>query len=412
MSMRRLVGGCGAFALSCLLIAAASSSQAQGPAAHPGASSALPAASSGGSASAPRAGQFAAQAASSVTLRWQPVARSSDRLTARQLGLVINEADPYSVAVGEYYARRRGLAPAQVLRVRLPLQGRLGVSEFDGLKRAIDAHFGPETQALALAWVTPFAVECQSITGVLALGFDAQLCSRTCQRDARSPYFNATTARPFTAFGWRPSMLIAAPSIDQARALIDRGIASDASLGLRGGLPVHAHFMVTTDAARTVRAPAFPPPGLLRVKQTQIHVEQGDVPDALLASSTTPNTAGHTPVLLVSTGVARLPPLRADGWAPGALADHLTSFGGVFDQDTGQSSALIWIASGATASYGAVSEPCNHPEKFPNPQMLLMHYLQGTTALEAYWKSVAWPRQGVFIGEPLAAPFAPRRVLP
>ena len=26
-------------------------------------------------------------------------------------------------------------------------------------------------------------------------------------------------------------------------------------------------------------------------------------------------------------------------------------------------------------------------------------------ALEAYWRSVAWPAQGVFVGEPLAAPF-------
>jgi len=32
-------------------------------------------------------------------------------------------------------------------------------------------------------------------------------------------------------------------------------------------------------------------------------------------------------------------------------------------------------------------------------------YLDGETLLEAYWKSVAWPGQGVFIGEPLAAPF-------
>ena len=26
--------------------------------------------------------------------------------------------------------------------------------------------------------------------------------------------------------------------------------------------------------------------------------------------------------------------------------------------------------------------------------------------LEAYWRSVAWPAQGVFVGEPLEAPFA------
>jgi uncharacterized protein (TIGR03790 family) len=93
---------------------------------------------------------------------------------------------------------------------------------------------------------------------------------------------------------------------------------------------------------------------------------------------------------------------------PGALADHLTSFGGMLDGQGGQMSAQAWIASGATASYGTVSEPCAHPQKFPHPQVLLLHYLQGATAIEAYWKSVAWPQQGVFIGDPLAAPFSRR----
>jgi hypothetical protein len=37
----------------------------------------------------------------------------------------------------------------------------------------------------------------------------------------------------------------------------------------------------------------------------------------------------------------------------------------------------------------------------------MLHYASGATAIEAYWKSVAWPGEGVFIGEPLASPFAP-----
>jgi hypothetical protein len=40
--------------------------------------------------------------------------------------------------------------------------------------------------------------------------------------------------------------------------------------------------------------------------------------------------------------------------------------------------------------------------------VLLLNYAQGSSALEAYWRSVAWPQQGVFIGEPLAAPFSRR----
>jgi hypothetical protein len=69
-------------------------------------------------------------------------------------------------------------------------------------------------------------------------------------------------------------------------------------------------------------------------------------------------------------------------------------------------SSLDWIRAGATGSYGAVTEPCNFPSKFPVPGIVMAHYLMGETLIEAYWKSVQMPGQGLFIGEPLARPFA------
>jgi hypothetical protein len=39
-----------------------------------------------------------------------------------------------------------------------------------------------------------------------------------------------------------------------------------------------------------------------------------------------------------------------------------------------QMSSLRWLEAGATASYGTVSEPCNHWQKFPHPSVLLRHY--------------------------------------
>ena len=110
-------------------------------------------------------------------------------------------------------------------------------------------------------------------------------------------------------------------------------------------------------------------------------------------------------VFLYQTGLTRVRHPERVQWLPGALADHLTSHGGQLLATEGQMSALDWLESGATASYGTVSEPCNHLQKFPHPQVLLLHYVQGATAIEAYWRSVAWPAQGVFVGEPLAAPF-------
>lgn len=307
---------------------------------------------------------------------------------------MINTADPYSVEVGEYYVRRRNIAPEHVLRVELPVQSKLDEADLTRLKQSIDAHFDDSVQALALAWTQPYAVSCQSITGALALGLDPQLCSRTCDRASTSPYFNSPTRQPWKDHGLRPSMLLAARSVSQAKGLIDRGIASDHTLGLRGSSPVQAWYLRTGDAARSVRWPLFPPAGPVPQKTLDVRVERMDgLP------------AGQR-VVLLQTGLAQVRGMDTVDWVPGALADHLTSFGGLLDRTDGQTTALAWLESGATASYGTVSEPCNHPQKFPHPQLLLLHYVQGSTALEAYWKSVAWPQQGVFVGEPLATPFS------
>jgi uncharacterized protein (TIGR03790 family) len=329
-------------------------------------------------------------------LTWIPIPRLAGRLRAADLGLVINTADPASVAVGEYYAAARGLKPEQVLRVSLPVRSTLDREEFDRLRRAIDEGFGRNIQALALAWTLPFAVECNSITGALALGVDSELCKQSCNPSRRSTYFNSTSFRPLTDHGFRPAMLLTARTVEQAKALIDRGVAADGSLLLRGRPPVHAMFLSTDDVARRVRMPLYPPAGLLR----PVGVDVKLAPAAEL--KTTPR------VLLAITGSARLDLEPAPDWVAGALADHLTSTGGELLTGGGQSTVLDWIASGVTASHGTVTEPCNHLQKFPHPQVVLGHYMQGATALEAYWKSVQWPQQSLFVGEPLAAPFARR----
>ncbi|MET0519483.1 MAG: TIGR03790 family protein [Burkholderiaceae bacterium] len=327
---------------------------------------------------------------------WLRVPRLAGRLTAADLGLVINAADPYSVAVGDYYARRRGIPESHIVRVSLPLRARLSVAEFEALQEQLRAQLPAEVQGLALAWRQPYAVECNSITGALALGFQAELCGHGCAASRASPYFDYSGLRPASDLGLRPSMLLAALSLERAQALIDRGIAADHSL--LQGPPANAFFVSTPDSARNVRAPLFPPAGTLWRYGLTVRRESSQALPPLERT------------LIYQTGLMRVEGLDAVGWLPGALADHLSSFGGLLEAQPGggQMSALDWLEAGATASYGTVSEPCNHPQKFPHPQRLLLYYLQGATALEAYWHSVAWPGQGVFIGEPLAAPYASR----
>ena len=320
--------------------------------------------------------------------------RLHGHLTASDIGLVINTADPYSVAVGAYYQQQRRIPAHQVLRVELPLRAALTVAEFDAFASHVREAMGAQVQGLALAWTQPYAVECNSITSAMTLGFQPDLCKQTCAPSKPSPYFNNGTSRPFAELGLRPSMLLASRDAAGGKALIDRGVASDHKLAKPGVPPANAVFVNTNDKARNVRAVLFPPAGLSASVGVQVTVRDAD------------NSAALQRVFLYQTGLVRMDAIDKLQWLPGALADHLTSSGGQL-LGTSQMSVLDWLESGATASYGTVSEPCNHLQKFPHPQILLLNYVQGATALEAYWRSVAWPAQGVFVGEPLAAPFAP-----
>ena len=320
--------------------------------------------------------------------------RLHGHLTASDIGLVINTADPYSVAVGAYYQQQRRIPAQQVLRVELPLRAALTVAEFDAFASHVREAMGSQVQGLALAWTQPYAVECNSITSAMTLGFQPDLCKQTCAPSKPSPYFNNGTNRPFAELGLRPSMLLASRDVAGGKALIDRGVASDHKLAKPGVPPANAVFVNTNDKARNVRAVLFPPAGLSASVGVQVTVRDAD------------NSAALQRVFLYQTGLVRMDAIDKLQWLPGALADHLTSSGGQL-LGTSQMSVLDWLESGATASYGTVSEPCNHLQKFPHPQILLLNYVQGATALEAYWRSVAWPAQGVFVGEPLAAPFAP-----
>jgi uncharacterized protein (TIGR03790 family) len=312
-------------------------------------------------------------------------------LQPEQLAIVINDAEPNSVAVGDYYRQRRAIPAANVVHVRLPGKPRaLSAERFALLKDEIDAHLAPGVQAVLMVWTAPYKVECNSITGAYSLGFDGTLCAETCARGRPSPYFNATSTRPYTDLKMRLSMLLPTESVEEARELIDRGAGAGFRL-----TPASAYFLVTSEKPRNSRAVFFPPAGRIPARQLTTRTMQADVLE------------NARDIMIYETGMAEVGKLETLGFVPGALADHLTSLGGDL-LGASQMSSLRWLQAGATASYGTVSEPCNHWQKFPNPTVLLKHYIQGNSAIEAYWKSVAWPTQGLFIGEPLAAPYRRR----
>ena len=316
---------------------------------------------------------------------WQPALA----LERSQLALIINTADPLSAEIGKYYAARRRILFQNVIRVEFP-PGRTTLSskEFSAIQASVEEQTMPFVQAYALTWAVPYRVECMSITSAFAFGFDPEFCAEDCKGTQPNPYFNSPARLPFKQLKMRPTMAIAATSLASAKALIDRGVRSDGTMP--SGI---AYLLSTADSARNVRGGTYLLAQRLFGRRARV-LEAEALKEA-------------KDVLFYFIGKDRVEGLGTLRFVPGAIADHLTSFGGQLT-DSGQMSALRWLEAGATGSYGTVVEPCNLPEKFPHPALVIGNYLAGDTLIEAYWKSVAMPGQGIFIGEPLAAPFRRR----
>lgn len=314
---------------------------------------------------------------------------AAPRLQPSQLAIVINDAEPNSIEVGEYYRLAHTIPVANVVHVNIPNRPRnLSADQFAQLKERIDAQLKPEIQAVLMVWSAPYAVECNAITSAFTLGYDGDQCAKTCGPGKPSAYFNSEVGQPYKQLGMRLSMLLPVDFVDEAKAVVDRGKVIGFSVPAAS-----AYYLTTSDAARNSRAAFFPPAGVVLQRKLTIKNLKAD------------SLEGAKDIMVYQTGLAKVAKLETLHFLPGALADHLTSYGGDL-QGSSQMSSQRWLEAGATASYGTVSEPCNYWQKFPNPTVLLRRYLSGSTALEAYWGSVLWPAQGLFIGDPLAAPYA------
>jgi uncharacterized protein (TIGR03790 family) len=308
-------------------------------------------------------------------------------LTAADLAVIYNSDDEASIEVARFYAAARGIPAANLLGVHMDDLDVLTPAQFAPLREDLLTRLPTSVQSLLLVWTRPFAVGCMSITTAFAAGYRAAFCEPGCGSTASNPLYDQDGWLPADTVGWWPAMLLPSGDVHLAHELIRRGIAADSSRP-----PGTLYLVRTQDRARNVRAAYYDgaiatAAGRLRVAELIAPVEQ-DVPG----------------IIGYFTGASFVQELTRLHFRPGAVADHLTSTGGILD-GRDQMSVLAWLRQGATGSYGTISEPCNHVEKFPDPKVLFDHYLRGETLLEAYWKSVAMPGQGLFVGEPLARPF-------
>jgi uncharacterized protein (TIGR03790 family) len=323
----------------------------------------------------------------SLSLALSMVAVHAENLTPDRLGIVYASDNPASVRVAKYYAAQRGVPAANLIGLSIPDKAVIGRDELRQLRSALLDKLPSSVQSLLLVWSRPYAVECMSITTAFAAGYQSAFCEPGCARTAINPLFDSQGWLPADTTGWLPAMLLPIEDEMLARAVIDRGVRADQSHP-----PGRVYLIRTQDSSRNVRAADYIGTEALVGSRVRILEE------------TTPIRERLPGAIAYFTGAERVEELHRIEFIPGAAADHLTSTGGILEGGT-QMAAIEWLRQGATASYGSVSEPCNHLGKFPSPAVFLDHYLRGDSLLEAYWKSVAMPGQGLFIGEPLARPY-------
>jgi uncharacterized protein (TIGR03790 family) len=327
-----------------------------------------------------------------------------------EVALIVNNQDSQSLNVAAYYRQVRNIPAENVIEVSFPA-GSTSITQpdFEVIKAQVDTAVNalPDIQALVITWTEPWMVKeidttkGMSITSAFALGFHIDYyndTSQVCEATRETSYYNTDSVRPFNDFGLRPAMMLAGTGEQNVIDLIDKAVASDQSFPEGDG-----YFIRTTDVNRSDS----------RFRTFINTFDSFNRTDAL-AMNYIDNSAGvasgnylsNTPdVLFYFTGLAAVPEINTNGYAAGAVADHLTSFGGRLTGPNGQMSALRWLEAGAIASYGTVIEPCNFAGKFTHTTNFVSPYFSGATVLEAYWKSIRSPGEGVFVGDPLTRPF-------
>ena len=333
--------------------------------------------------------------------------------------VVVNQNSTNSLQLGNYYCEKRGVPPQNVLRInwaggntdwtrtnldavlRAPLNAMLASrqlsNQIDYILLSMDIPYRT-TEDTGMS----VSSGVNATTAALFYGFKLDGCNNNCPADLPSCNLPAGSSNAFvgsecvfrqtppisaTSNSWLVMMLTSS-NLAQAKALVDRGVASD------GTFPTQTVSLAKSyDFNRNVRYVGFDN----AVFNTLL---RGDYS---MQTTNTYYTFGLGTMLGFQNGVQSFK-IYGD-FVPGAMADNLTSYSGDLFGSSDHTRVLDFINAGATASYGTVVEPCNYLEKFPASQNYF-YQARGFSIAECYYQSLTNPYQGILVGEPLAAPFA------
>lgn len=179
-------------------------------------------------------------------------------------------------------------------------------------------------------------------------------------------------------------------SVTEALAYLRSAAASD---GTRPKGTIY--YVKNGDVRSTTRAGVFEP-AVNRLKKLGVAAE--------ILDGNTPDGKDDVQGAMMGTAGFNWPATKST-IRPGAICEHLTSFGGVLSEDAGQTPLTEFLRYGAAGSSGTVTEPFAIQQKFPLA-FLQVHYTQGCTLAESFYQSVFGPYQLLIVGDPLCRPWA------
>ena len=335
------------------------------------------------------------------------------------VAVVVNQNSTNSVQLGNYYCEQRQVPPQNYLRMTNWAGGNVQWTNSDFtnsllnplLSMLASQQLTTQIDYVVLSMDIPYKVldndgSQNSTTSALFYGFKHDTgapgpgvpASCSLPNSSSNSYAGSEcifrSSQPATATtNSFLAVMITSSNLDQAKAVIDHGVASDDTY------PQQTVVLAkTTDTARNIRYAEFDN----AIFNTRLCGNY-----SMLCTNTPSSpyvTIGSTNLLGYQTGLYSFTTLP-NGFVPGAMADSLTSYGGYIYDSYDSTSLLAFLNAGASGSYGTIIEPCAYLEKFPSANNYFFQ-ARGFSLAECYYQSITNPYQGLIVGEPLAAPFA------
>jgi uncharacterized protein (TIGR03790 family) len=275
--------------------------------------------------------------------------------------VVVNQSSSNSVELGNYYCEKRQVPPQNLLRTTwtggngtwtktdfetVILNPLLSMISARGLTNQIDY--------VVLSMDFPFQVTdatgINSTTAEVYYGFKPDGAAMpglpaSCNLPAASVNSYAGTegifrfSQPNTAAtNSFLTVMITSTSLDQAKTIIDHGVASD------GTFPTQTVILgKSSDPFRNVRYVNFDDTVFNARLRTNYSIVESNLDSPLGLSNLLGYQNGHYQFTI-----------SPNAFIPGAMADSLTSYGGLIFGGNDQTSLLAFINAGASGSYGTV----------------------------------------------------------